>query len=124
MVFLYERLPDLLKPTEKYNNRRELFFNKLNSSWRVATASKELGRSKTLDFCHFSEIAFYECSMSDLQKSIGEALTADAIIVYETTANGYNEAKDLWDSGTCENLFYEWWWADEYVSDDFTVRKQ
>lgn len=115
---VYERLPDILKPTEKFNNRKELFFEKLNSSWRVATASKELGRSKTLEFCHFSEAAFYECSMADLQKSIGEALTANAIIVYETTANGYNEAKDLWDSGTCENLFYEWWRSEEYASDD------
>lgn len=115
---VYERLPDILKPTEKFNNRKELYFEKLNSSWRVATASKELGRSKTLEFCHFSEAAFYECSMADLQKSIGEALTANAIIVYETTANGYNEAKDLWDSETCENLFYEWWRSEEYVYDD------
>lgn len=118
---VYDRLPDILKPTEKFNNRKEMFFNKLNSSWRVATASKELGRSKTLEFCHFSEAAFYECSMADLQKSIGEALTANAIIIYETTANGYNEAKDLWDSGTCENLFYEWWRSPEYATDDIEV---
>ncbi len=118
---VYERLPDILKPREKYNNRKELYFDKLNSSWRVATASKELGRSKTLEFCHFSEVAFYECEMSDLQKSIGEALTQNSIIVYETTANGYNEAKDLWDSGTCENLFYEWWRTDEYTTDDTDV---
>lgn len=118
---VYERLPDILKPREKYNNRKELYFDKLNSSWRVATASKELGRSKTLEFCHFSEVAFYECEMSDLQKSIGEALTQNSIIVYETTANGYNEAKDLWDSGTCENLFYEWWRTDEYTTNDTDV---
>lgn len=118
---VYTRLPASLKPHEKYNNRKEYYFDTLNSSWRVATASKELGRSKTLEFCHFSEIAFYECAMSDLQKSIGEALTRDAIVVYETTANGYNEAKDLWDSGICENLFYEWWRTAEYAIEDTSV---
>lgn len=118
---VYTRLPASLKPHEKYNNRKEYYFDTLNSSWRVATASKELGRSKTLEFCHFSEIAFYESAMSDLQKSIGEALTRDAIVVYETTANGYNEAKDLWDSGICENLFYEWWRTAEYAIEDTSV---
>ena len=118
---VYTRLPASLKPHEKYNNRKEYYFDTLNSSWRVATASKELGRSKTLEFCHFSEIGFYECAMSDLQKSIGEALTRDAIVVYETTANGYNEAKDLWDSGICENLFYEWWRTAEYAIEDTSV---
>ncbi len=118
---VYERLPGILRPHEKFNNRKEYFFDLLNSSWRVATATKELGRSKTLNFCHLSESAFYECSMADLQKSLGEAFTQDAIIVYETTANGYNEAKDLWDSNSCENVFYEWYRTTEYESDDLSV---
>ena len=117
----YKALPDVLKPSEQYNNRHELKFDRLGSSWRVATASKDIGRSKTLGFCHFSEVAFYQCPLADLQKSIGEALTAKAIVVYETTANGYNDAKELWDSGTCTNLFYEWWRTAEYVSDDLSV---
>lgn len=117
----YKALPDILKPTEQYNNRHELKFDKLGSSWRVATASKDIGRSKTLGFCHFSEVAFYQCPLADLQKSIGEALTESAIVIYETTANGYNDAKDLWDSGTCENLFYEWWRTAEYTSNDISV---
>ena len=118
---VYNRLPATLKPHEKFNSRTEFYFDKLNSSWRVAVASKEVGRSKTLEFCHYSEAAFFECKMSDLQKSIGEALTREAIVVYETTANGYNEAKDLWDSNTCTNLFYEWWRTAEYAIDDLSV---
>ena len=102
---VYERLPEELKPTEKFASKRELFFDVLNSSWRIATASSQVGRSRTLSFVHFSEIAFYECSLSDLQKGIGEAMTEEAVCVYETTANGFNEAKELWDSGTCINLF-------------------
>ena len=111
---VYERLPEELKPTEKFASKRELFFDVLNSSWRIATASSQVGRSRTLSFVHFSEIAFYECSLSDLQKGIGEAMTEEAVCVYETTANGFNEAKELWDSGTCINLFYEWWRTSEY----------
>lgn len=118
---VYNALPPILKPSEQFNNRHELKFDKLGSSWRVATASKDIGRSKTLAFCHFSEVAFYQCPLSDLQKSIGEALTGKAIVVYETTANGFNDAKDLWDSGTCTNLFYEWWRTAEYTSDDIGV---
>ena len=116
---VYERLPDILKPHEKFNSKKELFFDKLNSSWRIATATKEVGRSKTLNFIHYSEVAFFEVSLADLQSSIGETATADCFSVYETTANGYNEAKDLWDKGSCINLFYEWWRTPEYRSTDY-----
>ena len=116
---VYNRLPDELKPTEKFNSTNELFFDKLNSSWRVSTATDQVGRSRTLSFVHFSEVAFYKCSLANLQKGIGEATTAGAFIVYETTANGFNEAKELWDSGSCRNLFYEWWRTAEYRSTEY-----
>ncbi len=116
---VYERLPEELKPSEKFNSRNELFFDKLNSSWRIATATDQVGRSRTLNFVHFSEVAFYDCNLSDLQAGIGEAITAGAIQVYETTANGFNQAKDLWDSETCHNLFYEWWRSPEYRSAEY-----
>ena len=96
---VYDRLPAVLKPHEKFNSRNEMFFDKLNSSWRIATATDQVGRSRTLNFVHFSEVAFYEADLASLQAGIGEAITADAIQVYETTANGFNQAKDLWDGG-------------------------
>ncbi|MBO4982887.1 MAG: hypothetical protein J6D23_02420 [Clostridia bacterium] len=116
---MYNDLPKILKPKEKFNSVNELFFDKLNSSWRIASASSNVGRSRTLSFIHFSEVAFYKCSISDLQKSIAEAATQDALCVYETTANGFNEAKALWDNGSCHNLFYEWWKTKEYVSNEY-----
>ena len=116
---VYDRLPAELKPHEKFNSRNELFFDKLNSSWRVATATDQIGRGFTFNFVHFSEVAFYECDLSTLQAGIGEAITSDAIQVYESTANGFNQAKDLWDSGSCHNLFYEWWRSPEYRSTEY-----
>ncbi len=118
---VYERLPSCLKPSERFNSKNELFFDKLNSSWRVQVASDQVGRSRTLNFVHYSEAAFYKCSLAAIQKSIGEACTKDAFRVYESTANGYNEYKDLWDSGSCVNLFYEWWRSAEYRLADHSV---
>lgn len=116
---MYNALPERLKPTEKFNSVNELYFDRLNSSWRVASASSNVGRSRTLSFIHYSEVAFYHCPLSDLQKSIAEAATKDALCIYETTANGFNEAKELWDGGSCVNLFYEWWKTPDYVSDEY-----
>ena len=116
---MYNDLPSVLKPSEKYNSTNELFFDKLNSSWRVASATSNIGRSRTLSFIHFSEIAFYKCTIADLQKSIVEAAIEGAYCIYETTANGFNDAKALWDEGFCHNLFYEWWRTKEYVSTEY-----
>lgn len=110
----YMALPDAIKPTEKYNNRKQFLFDKLHSSWEVKTASKNMGRSRTINFFHGSEVAFWKDGISGVQAGLGEALTKDAIQIYESTANGYNEYKELWDSGKWENCFYEWWRTDEY----------
>ena len=115
---VHERLPKRLRPTEKFNSAKEMFFPRLNSSWRAATASKNVARSKTLSFVHYSEAAFYKCDLSQLQGSVEEACVDDALIIYESTANGFNEFKDKWDSGTCINLFYEWWRTPEYRCTD------
>lgn len=112
--FTYNQLPDRLKPTEKYNNRKELHFEKLNSRWRIATATKNMGRSKTVNFLHGSEAAFWEVLISDIQAAVGEALTKDAIQIFESTANGYNEFKDAWDGERFINKFYAWWRTGEY----------
>lgn len=117
---MYNSLPKCLKPEEKINSVNELFFDKLNSSWRIAPASANIGRSRTLSFIHYSEVAFFKCPLSYIQKSIQEAAIKDALCIYETTANGFNEAKALWDSGTCVNLFYQWWKSAEYEEKDLS----
>jgi hypothetical protein len=112
--FPYSQLPDALKPTEKYNNRKQLLFEKINSSWAVDTATKDVGRSRTVNFFHGSECAFWKDGISPIQGALGEAFTKNCIKIYESTANGYNDYQKMWDSGVHINCFYEWWRTKEY----------
>ena len=121
--YYFDSIPDKLKPTQKYSSRRELDFSKdggggMNSKWRVATAGNvDAGRSKTLNFFHGSEVAFWKDSKKILV-GLSEAFTQNAIVILETTANGFNEYKNMWDGdNNYTNLFFEWWKSDEYVLD-------
>lgn len=110
----YGQLPEVLKPTEKFNNRKQLLFEKINSSWAVDTATKDVGRSRTVNFFHGSECAFWKDGIASIQAALGEAFTKNCIKIYESTANGYNDYQKMWDSGVHINCFYEWWKTSEY----------
>ncbi len=112
--FPYSQLPEVLQPTEKFNNRRQLLFAKINSSWAVDTATKDVGRSRTVNFFHGSECAFWKDGIASIQAALGEAFTKNCIKIYESTANGYNDYQKMWDSGVHINCFYEWWKTSEY----------
>ncbi len=113
--FPYGQLPEALKPTEKFNNRKQLLFEKINSSWAVDTATKDVGRSRTVNFFHGSECAFWKDGISPIQGALGEAFTKNCIKIYESTPNGYNDYQRMWNSGVHINCFYEWWRTKEYV---------
>lgn len=110
----YSQLPDQLKHTEKFNNKKQLLFEKINSSWTVDTATKDVGRSRTVNFFHGSECAFWKDGISTIQAALGEAFTKNCIKIYESTANGYNDYQTMWESGVHINCFYEWWKTKEY----------
>ncbi len=112
--FMLDHLPDILHPREKYNNRRELRFSGLNSGWNIETAGKQMGRSRTINFLHASECAFWRCGIAPVQAALGEALTADCVKFYESTANGFNDYQELFTSGAHVSLFYPWWDSEEY----------
>ena len=112
--FPHSQLPEVLKPTEKFNNRKMLLFEKINSSWAVDTATKDVGRSRTVNFFHGSECAFWKDGISPIQAALGEAFTKNCIKIYESTANGYNDYQKMWESGVHINCFYEWWRTPEY----------
>ena len=112
--FVYNKLPEILKPTEKYNSKRQLLFEKINSSWSIDTATKEVGRSRTINFFHGSECAFWKDGISSIQASLGETFTKNAIKIWESTANGFNDYREMWMSGQHINCFYQWWKTKEY----------
>lgn len=109
----YEQLPDKIKPTEKFNNKRQLLFEKINSNWSVDTATENVGRSRTINFFHGSECAFWK-SISKVQAGLGEAFTNDCIKIYESTANGYNDFQKMWQNKNYILCFFEWWRTKEY----------
>lgn len=118
--YYFDCLPDLIKPTERYNSRRELDLRTndgsgMNSKWRVSTAgNKDAGRSKTLSFFHGSECAFWS-NCKEVLVGLSEAFTKNCIVVLESTANGYNQFKELWDEeNNYKCLFFEWWLTPEY----------
>lgn len=115
--FPFEQLPQSIKPTEKYNNIRQLFFEKLNSNWSIDTATKDVGRSRTINFFHGSECAFWNFGMENIQSGLGEAFTRNCIKIYESTANGFNDFNKMWTSENHINCFYEWWKTQEYVTE-------
>lgn len=112
--YTYSQLPSGLKPTEKFNNRKQLLFENINSSWAVDTATKDVGRSRTVNFFHGSECAFWKDGIAPIQAALGEAFTKNCIKIYESTANGFNDYQVMWDSGVHINCFYEWWKTKEY----------
>lgn len=112
--FMYNHLPYNLKPTEKYNTKRQLIFEKLNSSWSIDSATENVGRSKTINFFHGSECAFWKHGIAKTQAGLGEALTKNAIKIYESTANGFNDFRTMWKSNENINCFYPWWLTYEY----------
>lgn len=113
--FPHSQLPEILKPSEKFNNRKQFLFDKINSSWAVDTATKDVGRSRTINFFHGSECAFWKDGIKPIQAGLGEAFTKNCIKIWESTANGYNDYQTMWSSGNNICLFYEWWKTKEYV---------
>lgn len=128
--FMFDNLPEDLKPLQKASNARELVLDKpihyrgnnegLNSKIVVKIAGKEsIGRGDTYSFVHLSEFAFWsgkddnspESQLAAILQALPE--TIDSLAIIESTAKGYNDFKDVWDKAVNgENgwtpLFFPW----------------
>lgn len=95
-----------------------------DSRYLVDTAGEfQAGRGGTYRALHGSEVAFWPQIMQKLT-SLSSAIPDDpeTLILLESTANGFNEFKDLWDDaeeGRSDFLafFWPWWKEDEYRLD-------
>lgn len=112
---MYEYLPEPIKPEQKKSNAKELVFNNsngtgLDSKIKCMTAGgKGIGRSDTFTALHLSELAFWEGDKKSTLTGLLQAVpnTSESMIIIESTANGYDYFKELWDKAVKkENDFY------------------
>lgn len=105
----YEDLPPLLKPMRRASNAQELLFdapaksdkNGLKSRVRCATAGGSgIGRGFTFTNAHLSEFAFWPGDKMATYIGLAQAVPylPGTMIAIESTANGYNEFKTMWDA--------------------------
>lgn len=121
----YERINQVQVPL-KYNSKNEMVYEAPNGEFintlRVGTArSSSFGRGDDITFLHLTEVAFCE-DIEALLAGVGEAVVANAHILLETTANGFNSYKTFWDDSMLNkkgfaNLFYspEWEYDEAYL---------
>lgn len=106
----YESLPEPLRPMRAASNAQELVFDRgrssagegagLNSRIRCATAGGQgVGRSDTIQNAHLSEFAYWNGDKKATFAGIMQAVPdlPGTIVIVESTANGYDEFKELWD---------------------------
>jgi hypothetical protein len=125
--FMYNNLPEEKKKQlnngrskPKYGNRKEYYFEAINSRIFVGTAgSTDFGRGSTINNLHCSEVAFWP-NPEELMTGLLQAVPHDGRVVIETTANGvgnyfyrtYQEAKD--NTVRWKPHFYRWFDHPEY----------
>lgn len=114
--FAWDSLPNEFRLAYgvRYDNIKELDFSATGSRYFVDLEA----RSGTVNDLHISELAFVKDIQSLFAASL-EAVPPDGSITLETTANGLNQAHDLWQetiSGKNELTahFYNWTWDEEY----------
>lgn len=100
----YDNLPEAIKPSIMNRNAQELIFNTkentgLNSKITCMTAGNGAGRSGTYNFLHLSEFAFWEGDKKEAFISLMQTVpnTSDSMVIVESTANGFEYFKELWD---------------------------
>lgn len=128
----HDKCPEYVKPSTGAANAKELFFDKLDSGYKVGTAgTKGVGRSSTIQLFHGSEVAFWpnaESHASGILQAVPE--TDGTEVILESTANGlgnfYHQKWQDAESGIGDfiPIFVPWFWQDEYsreVPDGFVL---
>ena len=119
----YEKTPEPVRPSVKAQNARELYFDLLDSGYRVATAgSRGVGRSATFQCFHGSEVAFWPNADEHAAGAMQAVPNVDGTeIILESTSNGpkgffYSKWADAV-AGRNEYLpiFVPWFWQKEYM---------
>lgn len=127
----HEHMSPLFKPSTGASNAKELAFSKLDSGYSVATAgSKGVGRSKTIQLFHGSEVAYWP-NAKDHLAGVMQAIPDEpgTEVLLESTGNGPGDVfHSMWqmavDGGSdYEAVFIPWFWQPEYqhAADDLRM---
>ena len=111
-----------LRPSTGASNAKELLFDRLDSGYSVGTAgSKAVGRSKTVQLFHGSEVAFWPNAPSHFAGVVQTIPDLSGTeIILESTAHGVGgEFHERWQQaeagiGDYIAIFVPWFWSDEY----------
>lgn len=121
-----------LKPHTGAANAKELLFDRLDSGYSVATAGqKAVGRSKTVQLFHGSEVAFWP-NASEHFAGVMQAIPdlPGTEVILESTANGITgEFYERWQQaeagiGDYIPIFSPWFWEPAYrrnIPEGFTL---
>lgn len=118
----HENNNPLVKPQTGASNAKELYFDKLDSGYSVGTAgSKAVGRSKTVQLFHGSEVAFWPNASAHFA-GVVQAVPDEpgTEIILESTAAGIGgEFHSRWlqaelGLGDYIAVFVPWFWQPEY----------
>lgn len=118
----YESCPYSFKPKLRYAKGKTLMMTEYgNSSIEVIATGESAGRSRNYTYVHCSEVAFWQdikATFTALLQTVS-ATNLNSIVVIETTANGFNDYKNLWDEhfdGTTnwKCLFLPWFLDAQY----------
>ena len=118
----HEHCPVFVRPSTGAANAKELFFDKLDSGYKVGTAgTRGVGRSSTIQLFHGSEVAFWpnaESHAAGVLQAVPDEPGTEVIL--ESTANGIgNFFHQKWrdaenGEGDFIAIFVPWFWQVEY----------
>jgi len=118
--FMYSSVPEVFRPSYRRSNRRELFFEKINSRFYIGSAeAKDFGLSKTINNLHCSEVSALAWRQ-DMLDGLLEAVPRSGRVVLESTARGeggpfhkiYVGAKE--ETNEFRTHYYRWYEHKEY----------
>lgn len=91
----------------KYNSKYQLVNGANNATYTIGTAQEQdFGRSRTITNLHLSEAAFYP-NLPNLLAGAAQAVVPTGKLIIETTANGFNSFKSLWDDSVLGSTAYQ-----------------
>lgn len=119
----FDLCPPELRPHAGKSNENELLFDALDSGYIVATAGnrKGIGRGRTFQFFHGSEVAFWD-NANEIMAGLGQTVPdlPGTEVIRESTANGvgnsFHQAWQAAERGENDyiNIFVPWFWQPEY----------